>query len=102
MLGTGHSRADNYLVLKMAEGISTKSRVGLVTSKKVGGAVERNRVRRRLREILKGIDVKPGSDLVFIARSSSAKAPFAALEISVKRLLKRAGLVDAKNEESCP
>ena len=74
----------------------------MVTSKKVGGAVERNRVRRRLREILRPINLKPGTDLVLIARSSTAKAPFAALEISVKGLLKRAGLVVAENEESSP
>ncbi len=102
VLSSCRSRADNYLVLKLTQGTGTKSRIGLVTSKKVGGAVERNRVRRRLREILRPINLKPGTDLVLIARSSTAKAPFAALEISVKGLLKRAGLVVAENEESSP
>ena len=102
VLSFGRSRADNYLVLKLVEGTGTISRIGLVTSKKVGGAVERNRVRRKLREIFRVTTVKPVTDLVFIARSSSAKAPFATLEISVKGLLKRAGLVVTENEESCP
>ena len=100
VLATGHSRADNYLVLKLAEGTGSQSRIGLVTSKKVGGAVQRNRVRRRLREILRPISLKPGVDLVFIARSSAGQAPFVTLENSVKSLLKRSGLVVAENEET--
>ncbi|APV44372.1 ribonuclease P protein component [Dehalogenimonas formicexedens] len=100
VLATGRSRADNYLVLKLAEGTAGLSRIGLVTSKKVGGAVERNLVRRRLRGILGPLKLKPGADLVFIARSSAARAPYSILESSVKSLLKRAGLVMAENEET--
>ncbi|XUX01412.1 MAG: ribonuclease P protein component [Dehalogenimonas sp.] len=100
VLATGRSRADNYLVLKLSEGTGNPSRIGLVTSKKVGGAVERNRVRRRLRGILSPLILKPGADLVFIARPSAAQAPYSTLEGSVKSLLKRAGLVVAENEET--
>jgi ribonuclease P protein component len=71
-----------------------------VTSKKVGGAVERNLVRRRLREILRPISLRSGIDLVIIARSSAAQAQFAELKISVKGLLKRAGIVVAEDEET--
>jgi ribonuclease P protein component len=88
------------LVLKVSQGTGTLSRVGLVTSKKVGGAVERNLVRRRLKEIIRPISLKPGTDLVFIARSSAAKAQFADLKISVKGLLRRAGLVVAEDEKT--
>jgi ribonuclease P protein component len=100
VMANGRSRADVLLVLKVCQGTGTLSRVGLVTSKKVGGAVERNRVRRRLREIIRPISLRSGIDLVIIARSSAAKAQFAELKISVKSLLKRAGLVVAEDEET--
>ena len=102
VLSTGRSRADNYLVLKLSDGTGIQSRIGLVTSKKVGGAVERNRVRRRLREIIRPLVIKPGADLVIIARSSAGAAPFATLEMSVKGLFKRAGLIDTENEKISP
>jgi ribonuclease P protein component len=98
-LSTGRSRADSYLVLKLIGGTGAPSRIGLVTSKKVGGAVERNRVRRRLREIIKTMNIKCGTDLVFVARSSAGSANFPALQGSVRDLLKRAGLVDIENEK---
>jgi ribonuclease P protein component len=100
VLSTGRSRADNYLVLKMVSGTRTNSRVGLVTSKKVGGAVQRNRVRRRLREIIRPMAIRPGVDLVIIARSSTGLASFDTLETSVRGLFKRAGLVETENEKT--
>lgn len=100
MLATGRTRSDNYLVLKVAAGTSAVSRFGIIASKKVGGAVERNRIRRRLREILRREETKPGADVIFIARQPAQAAPFAALETSVRGLLKRAGLIDAENEKT--
>jgi ribonuclease P protein component len=100
VLATGRTKSDNYLVLKTASGTGSVTRTGLVTSKKVGGAVERNRVRRRLREILRQTDLRPGMDIVFIARPPSKTAPFTVMETSVRGLLKRAGLIDAENEKT--
>jgi RNase P protein component len=48
------------------------------------------------------MDIKSGTDLVFIARSSAGSAPFPALQASVRGLLKRAGLVDIENEKISP
>ena len=77
-------------VLRVAN--ETHFRVGLVTSKRVGGAVVRNRVRRRLREIVRRNQNALGSGLwlVIIARPASASATFAALENEWLRLVKRA------------
>jgi ribonuclease P protein component len=57
-------------------------RVGFTVSKKVGNAVERNRVRRRLREIVRLSDaarLRPGNDYVLIGRRAALNVPFARL-----------------------
>ena len=74
----------------------THFRVGLITSKRVGGAVVRNRVRRRLREIVRRHQHALGSGvwLVIIARPAAAAASFAALDDEWLRLMKRAGLME--------
>ena len=70
-------------------------RVGLVTSKRVGGAVVRNRVRRRLREIVRRHQhaLRSGIWLVVIARPAAASASSAALEDEWLRLLRRASIL---------
>jgi ribonuclease P protein component len=57
-------------------------RIGFTVSKKVGTAVERNRVRRRLREIVRRSDAlgsRHGHDYVLVGRRAALTAPFAAL-----------------------
>jgi ribonuclease P protein component len=70
-------------------------RVGISVSKKVGGAVERNRVRRRLREVARRRlpDLKRGCRVVLVARSEAREARFDDLEAAVERLLSRADLI---------
>jgi ribonuclease P protein component len=70
-------------------------RVGLITSRRVGGAVARNRVRRRLREIVRRNQqaLKGGIWFVVIARRSAAQADSAALEAEWLRLAQRAGIL---------
>lgn len=53
-------------------------RLGFTVSTKLGGAVLRNRARRRLREVcrLSGARLKPGYDLVVVARGRCLSAPF--------------------------
>jgi ribonuclease P protein component len=57
------------------------TRFGFITSKRVGDAVARNRVRRRLREIcrLERPEISPGWLVVTVAKSSAAKAAYADL-----------------------
>ncbi len=59
-----------------------KNRLGLTVGTKVGKAVVRNRVRRRLREIyrLHEHQLHPGWDLVVVARTRAAFAPYRELE----------------------
>ena len=72
-------------------------RAGFVTSRAVGSAVARNRVRRRLREIVRKRqhDIQDGAWIVTIARSSAARASRGELEAEWLRLAKRASILSA-------
>lgn len=74
---------------------ATQFRAGFVTSKRIGNAVMRNRVRRRLREIVRLHQHALRGDIwiVLIARPAAAKATSAALEHEWLRLAKRASIL---------
>lgn len=63
------------------------TRIGVTVSAQVGGAVVRNRVRRRLRSILDGYGFagRPNRDIVFIARPGAGELSFAELAAEVER-----------------
>ncbi|MDM7324543.1 MAG: ribonuclease P protein component [Thermus sp.] len=67
-------------------------RVGIVVSKKVGKAVVRNRVKRRLREILRRLHL-PKAHLLVIASPEAREATYAELFQDLTRALKKSGLV---------
>ena len=69
------------------------NRYGFVTSRAVGMAVVRNRVRRRLREAVRPLSLKDGWDIVVIARRSAAEATYRELRESLASLLTRAGVL---------
>ena len=73
-----------------------KNRVGFTVSKKLGHAVVRNRTRRRLREVyrLNEIALKPGYDIVIVARSRAVEAPFGKLTSSFLHLADKAGILN--------
>ncbi|MGI9145794.1 MAG: ribonuclease P protein component [Chloroflexota bacterium] len=70
-----------------------RTRVGITVSSRVGNAVVRNRVRRRLREAVRGrLDrLAPGIDALLIARPASARAAWRELAEAVDSVLQRAG-----------
>ena len=70
------------------------ARVGFTVSRKVGNAVERNRVRRRLREVVRqasGDVTCPGHDYVLVGRRAGLNAPFGGLLEDFKAALQRLG-----------
>ena len=97
----GRSHAGKYLVLSTLNDPSVTSEAntnflaGLITTKKIGIAVVRNRVRRRLRAIIDHFSERlvPGTMLVVIARYRAPKASFDALLADWERLAKRAGIL---------
>jgi ribonuclease P protein component len=71
------------------------SRYAYAISKRVGSAVVRNRVRRRLRESLRTLPLHEGFDVVVSVRPEAAQASFWVLKSELTLLLKRARLLDA-------
>ena len=87
--------ANSLLVMKaMPNGLSL-SRYGFSVTKKVGKAVRRNHLKRLLREIMRLKSLKPGWDIVFIARSVAVNSNYHQLEMAVIRLLDRAQLSES-------
>ena len=64
-------------------------RIGFVVSRALGNAVTRNRVKRRLRELLRGQDLPAGALLVVRALPPAAGASYAELRTDLARSLSR-------------
>ena len=67
-------------------------RVGFTVSRKVGTAVERNRVRRRLKEIVRlsaATGLSGGHDYVLVGRRAALSLPFAQMTEDFKRAVRR-------------
>jgi ribonuclease P protein component len=79
------------LLALVARGTTSSTRVGITVSRKVGGAVVRNRVKRWLREALRVVGAPQGGpwDLVLVARADAAQAGFAAVVAQVRDLFHR-------------
>jgi len=97
---SGKAWVDNLIIIKALPNELEFSRYGFSVSKEVGKAVARNRVRRLLKEITRLTNLKPGLDIVFIARPNAATADYHQLKKSMEKLLLRAHLTD-RNETIC-
>ena len=92
----GRAWTHRFLVLRALPNGLTYNRYGFVVSKRVGKAVARNRLKRRLREGLRLLSVRPGWDVVFLARPSAAAAKYRQLREALVELLSRARLLDKR------
>ena len=95
-----NGQANGYLVLYARRNRTQCNRVGITVGKKLGGAVVRNRVRRRLREVyrLNEAAFAPGWDIVVVARSRCIKADFAKLTNAYLSLAEQAGILVSNPE----
>ncbi len=91
----GSSAANRYLVVYCRCNGSEENRIGYTVSAKLGHAVVRNKVRRRLREIYRIHEGQfcPGWDLVVVVRSAAVDAPYKKLEGAYLSLADKLGLL---------
>ena len=95
MYAKGKSGVSSYLVVYYRKNRLGHNRLGVTVSTKLGHAVERNRMRRRLREVyrLHEAELLPGYDIVIVARSRAMEADFAELTRAFLTLAGRTGLM---------
>jgi ribonuclease P protein component len=91
----GRSVSDGNLVLIYVITKTPRLKVGFSVSKKQGNSVERNRIKRRLKEAFFSMieEVTPRSLLVFVPRDHAKDLSYLELKASAERLLKKAGLI---------
>ena len=87
--------ANGMLVLYARPNRLGQNRLGITTGKKLGHAVVRNRVRRRLREVYRLNEAlfKPGYDIVVVARTRCITADFQKLTKAYLSLAQKAGIL---------
>ena len=97
--------ANGCLVLYARRNRTGCNRIGITVGKKLGHAVVRNRVRRRIREVYRLNEEKflPGWDIVVVARTRAISADFPALTAAFLSLASKAGfLKEASQQEVSP
>lgn len=90
------SKMHPLLVARFVPNDLGRTRFGLSTGKRVGGAVVRNRVRRRLKAAIRAhaAELVPGWDVLLVARPPSADADYAALDGALHRVLTAARVLE--------
>jgi len=83
------------MVLSVLQTSELGTRVGLITSRRIGNAVKRNKTRRQLRELVRHLlpRMKPGLWLVLIARKNAVSAEFKTIEREWLSLAVRASIL---------
>ena len=95
MFRKGKSAGHRDLVILGRKCRSRSFRVGFCISRKTGNAVVRNKLRRRLREIVRGSEscLKPHWEIVIVARETTPELDFQALKKLTLKLLKKLGVL---------
>jgi ribonuclease P protein component len=81
-----HGRYSTIFVLPNNQGVG---RLGIAATKKLGGAVRRNRAKRLIREVFRRNKIAPGLDVVVVPRRELLEASLTALEADYRNTLER-------------
>ena len=94
----GKSAVTPFLVLYCRPNGQNHNRLGVTVSTKLGGAVIRNRARRRLREVfrLAQPELKQGYDIILVARSRAVGGPYKKLTDAFYKACAQLGLLKGK------
>ena len=82
-------RFSTLFLLSRTEGGDTPSRLGIAATKRFGGAVQRNRAKRLIREVFRRNKIAPGFDVVVIPKRGLLDASLTALEADYRALVER-------------
>lgn len=98
----GQSRAHPLLVVRFVRNGLDRTRFGFSTSRRLGSAVARNRVRRRLRELMRrlGPGLASGWDILVVARVGAVRASPPELASALERVLHQAGLLGSRGTDA--
>lgn len=93
----GRTQVHPLLVVSVLANDLAYSRFGFAVGRRIGNAVTRNRIKRRMRESvwvkLRKNEIEPGWDVVFVARHPAQKASFHQVDKAIGLVLRRAGLL---------
>ena len=94
----GRSNSGKFCVLYFAPSKNKNVKIGISVSHKIGGAIIRNRTKRKMREaVQKYLDqIKQNFNIVFIAKNAILDANYAQIEQEIELLLKKSSLFEEK------
>lgn len=98
----GRVWANRLLVMKIIPNGLDNSRFGFLVGKRIGNAVVRNKVKRRLRDVIRLEPVQAGWDVIFIARRGADSSDYNQLKRAAGGLLKRAKLLSGPPPSAPP
>ncbi len=89
VFSTGNRKTGRYVILYMLPGKQEKNRVGIIVKKNIGNAVQRNKIRRRLREVWwkRCNQLMSGYDIIILARKNILQARFKEIETEIEKLI---------------
>ena len=93
VLSRGNRAYGDYVNITVLRNDFLFSRFGLSVSKRVGHAVTRNTVKRRMRHVLADMDLAGGWDVVVTAKPQASTVSYAVIDEAMQKSLKRLGVL---------